>query len=91
MASSNKDADNYNININKVFGDATTETSTSGIGKTSWYSENSYFIGDGNGFPFFTRGGNLNNPSIGSFYFSRSDGYFYQNNFHSFRVCFAVK
>ena len=45
MANSNIYKDNYIVNINKIFGDATTETSTSGSGITSWHSADSYFVG----------------------------------------------
>ena len=88
---SNSLTDNYNININKVFGDATTETSTAGGGYTSWHSAGSNFVGIvGGGYsPFFRRGGYFYNPDEGSFYFGRSPGH--DNRDDSFRVCFAVK
>ena len=62
MASSNSCTENYTININKVFGDAITETSTSGTGTTSWHTARSYFVGfhDSNNYPFFLRGGDYN-------------------------------
>ena len=88
---SNIYTDNYNININKIFGDATTETSTSGSGATSWYSASSYFVGidSGNRFPFFVRGGGCSNSYSGSFNFGFNDGNSYSD--HSIRVCLAVQ
>ena len=88
---SNSLTDNYNININKVFGDATTETSTAGSGTISWHSAYSYFVGllNGSDSPFFRRGGYYNDTYAGSFIFGRSSGYSYSGA--SFRVCFAVK
>ncbi len=47
---------NYEEN-RKIYGDAIRETSTSGIGQTSWYLNWSEFVGYNN--PFFTRGGSL--------------------------------
>ena len=47
---------NYEANTKK-YGDAISETSTEGIGQTSWYSDYSYFVGYDN--PFFIRGGSL--------------------------------
>ena len=35
---------NYDLNLNKVFGDGTTETSTAGTGSSSWHSAYSYFV-----------------------------------------------
>ena len=88
---SNIYTDNYNININKIFGDATTETSTSGSGATSWYSAYSNFVGISGSYyyPFFRRGGNYNESDTGSFYFGSSNGYRHSSN--SFRVCLAVQ
>ena len=88
---SNIYTDNYNININKIFGDATTETSTSGSGATSWYSASSDFVGIDLGYycPFFARGGYFSNSSAGSFYFTYSTGS--SGSFNGFRVCLAVQ
>ena len=47
---------NYEMNT-RIYGDAIRETSTSGIGQTSWYLNWSEFVGYNN--PFFTRGGSL--------------------------------
>ena len=100
MASSNDLQINYNINVNKIFGDATTETSTSGSGRTSWHSASSYFVGINSGsydYSFFYRGGlfstfNLAGPfsfgSYGGIVGSSGDD---SDAFRSFRVCFAVK
>ena len=63
---------NYKVN-EKIYGDAIRETSTEGIGNTSWYSDYSYFVGDY--FPFFVRGGNLwAISSAGMFFFTRNAG-----------------
>ena len=89
---SNSLTDNYNININKVFGDATTETSTAGSGNTSWHSAYSYFVGISYGsyyYPFFLRGGSYYAAHAGSFNFNGDTGG--NNGDYSFRVCFAVK
>ena len=45
---------NYSANT-KIYGDAIRETSTAGVGQTSWYSDYSYFVGADS--PFFLRGG----------------------------------
>ena len=63
---------NYAANT-KIYGDAIRETSTAGLGQTSWYSDYSYFVGADN--PFFIRGGNYWGTSgAGLFYFSRCGG-----------------
>ena len=63
---------NYAANT-KIYGDAIRETSTAGLGQTSWYSDYSYFVGANS--PFFERGGAYWNTSgAGLFYFSRADG-----------------
>ena len=63
---------NYIANT-KIYGDAIRETSTTGLGQTSWYSDYSYFVGAYN--PFFTRGGDYWYTSgAGLFYFSRDSG-----------------
>ena len=91
MATSNILTDNYNININKIFGDATTETSTSGSGSTSWHTARSYFVGIDHydNFPFFLRGDDTGIPNAGSFSFNVQDGCS-SGNF-GFRVCLAVQ
>lgn len=65
---------NYNYGVNaKIYGDAVRETSTAGVGSTSWYGDYSYFPGY-NG-PFFERGGYFwNGSGAGLFYFIRSRG-----------------
>ena len=59
-ASSDSYGNNYQQNKG-VYGDAVYETSTSGNGTTSWYSDYSYFPNTGN--PFFLRGGHYSNGS----------------------------
>ena len=65
--SSDSRENNYSANAG-VYGDAVYETSTSGSGTTSWYSDSSNFpYADG---PFFGRGGYYSDSSIASvFYF----------------------
>ena len=91
MSTSNRDTENYKENINKIFGDGTIETSTSGIGSTSWHSAYSYFVGiyNSNNFPFFVRGGFYGYSDAGSFsfYFGNGDS----NGNSGFHVCLAVK
>ena len=65
---------NYNVDKNKkIYGDAVHETSTSGSGNSSWYSDYSHFPEGGN--PFFNRGGHLwDGPGAGLFFFDRNSG-----------------
>ena len=90
MTTSNSLKDNYKINTNKIFGDATTETSTSESGSTSWHSEGSYIVGIDGGinYPFFLRGGNYDSSNAGLFNFDRNLGSSYSS--FSFRVSLAV-
>ena len=63
---------NYIANT-KIYGDAIRETSTTGLGQTSWYSDYSYFVGAYD--PFFARGGTYWVTSdAGLFCFSRVNG-----------------
>ena len=63
---------NYTANT-KIYGDAIRETSTAGLGQTSWYSDYSYFVGAL--LPFFERGGVFwNTGGAGLFWFSRNGG-----------------
>ena len=79
--SSDSRENNYSANAG-VYGDAVYETSTSGSGTTSWYSDSSHFPGTSS--PFFVRGGIYANGSgIGVFFFDGSDGDGYFD--HSFR------
>ena len=73
---------NYLLNT-KIYGDAIRETSTSGIGSTSWNNDYSYFFGLYN--PFSVRGGNYwVGSSAGTFAFVRSVGD--SNYFGGFRA-----
>ena len=76
---------NYAANT-KIYGDAIRETSTAGLGQTSWYSDYSYFVGAYN--PFFLRGGGCWSTSgAGLFCFDRSGGVSnYSNGFRSVLV-----
>ena len=78
---------NYDLNLNKVFGDGTTETSTAGTGSSSWHSAYSDFVGTSG--PFFKRGGSSNSSGAGSFYF----GYYVGNSggISGFRPVCVVK
>ena len=72
---------NYTANT-KIYGDAIRETSSAGLGQTSWYSDYSYFVGAYD--PFFTRGGYCWGTSgAGLFCFYRADGS--SNYNHGFR------
>ena len=56
-----------------IFGDAIRETSTSGIGTSSWNGDYSYFPGLSS--PFVMRGGGYwDGAGAGPFYFSRTNG-----------------
>ena len=76
---------NYAANT-KIYGDAIRETSTAGLGQTSWYSDYSYFVGAYD--PFFERGGYYWRTSgAGLFYFARNVGYSdYNGGFRSVLV-----
>ena len=56
---SDSNANNYKLNLNRIFGDAMFETSGEGTLSTSWYGSTSYFAGTS--YPFFTRGGDFGN------------------------------
>ncbi len=57
----------------KIYGDGIRETSTAGTGKTSWYTDYSYFPAVH--VPFSERGGGLwYGEGAGLFYFNRNDG-----------------
>ena len=63
---------NYTANT-KIYGDAIRETSSAGLGQTSWYSDYSYFVGAYG--PFFVRGGHCWGTSgAGLFSFYRNGG-----------------
>ena len=68
------DASNSNYAANtKIYGDAIRETSTAGLGQTSWYSDYSYFVGAYR--PFFAHGGSCwSTSAAGLFFFHRNDG-----------------
>ena len=64
--------ENYEANKD-IFGNAIAETSTSGIGKTSWYNDISFFAFTNN--PFSVRGGKWNyKDEAGLFYFHYTQG-----------------
>ena len=70
----------------KIYGDGIRETSTAGTGKTSWYTDYSYFPAVYN--PFSVRGGDLwDGEGAGLFYFNRNNGNSnYNNGFRSVLV-----
>ena len=78
-ASSDSYENNYQQNKG-VYGDAVYETSTSGNGTTSWYSDSSHFPYTSS--PFFARGGSYDNGSgagVFCFYYDNGDGYSYDS------------
>lgn len=80
-ASTDSYENNYQQNKG-VYGDAVYETSTSGSGTTSWYSDYSSF--PYTDWPFFCRGGVYNSgSSAGVFCFNNNDGDGY--SYRSFR------
>ena len=80
-ASSDSYENNYQQNKG-VYGDAVYETSTSGNGTTSWYSDYSFFPYTSG--PFFGRGGGCNNgSSAGVFCFDSYNGD--GSSYYSFR------
>ena len=70
----------------KIYGDGIRETSTAGTGKTSWYTDYSYFPAVHS--PFSTRGGDLwDGEGAGLFCFNRTNGAsHYLNGFRSVLV-----
>ena len=80
------DASKYNYAANtKIYGDAIRETSTAGLGQTSWYSDYSNFVGIDT--PFFLRGGRYWEPNVdGLFSFNRVGGSTYSDAFRSVLV-----
>ena len=84
------DGDSYTGNYAAAsgkYGDAVYETSSTGDGTDSWYSDCSYF--PDTDYPFFIRGGNYNDKSdAGVFYFNNDNGN--DNNDIGFRVVVPV-
>ena len=77
---------NYKKNI-LIYGDGIRETSTSGVGTTSWYSDYSYYPGLYG--PFSVRGGYLwYGSGAGLFYFTRTGGD--SNFFNGFRAVLVI-
>ena len=91
MVSVNASAtDNYNININKKFGEGIIEISTTGDGTTSWNSAFSKFVGanGSSSYPFFIRGGYYGDRNAGSLYFGHGGGR--SDVVFSFRLALSV-
>ena len=86
-STSGSNQNNYDLNLNKVFGDGTTETSTSGAGSSSWHSAYSCFVYTS--YPFFGRGGDYDNSRAGSFFFYSLSGF--SNHYSGFRPVCVVK
>ena len=87
-STSDSNQNNYDLNLNKVFGDGTTETSTSGNSTScSWHSAFSCFVGTSK--PFFERGGYYRIVGAGSFYFNGHTGNYNLEN--GFRPVCVVK
>lgn len=72
MINTDSKIDNYNANINKIFGDGIIETSTTGEGFYAW--ENSYSEFPTGNAPFITRGGGYNVTAVSQFYFYTNNG-----------------
>ena len=72
---------NYNLNLNKVFGDGTTETSTSGDSTSSWRSAYSHFVCES--VPFFGRGSWYSDPYAHALWYDSGNGdaYFFNVGF----------
>ena len=72
---------NYNLNLNKVFGDGTTETSASGDGTSSWRSAFSKFVCGS--VPFFGRGSWYSDPYAHALWYDSGNGdaYFFNVGF----------
>ena len=79
--------DNYYLNLNKVFGDGTTETSIEGTGRNSWHSACSDSVYTSSS--FFERGGDCLDSRAGSFYFNSSAGH--SDFIYGFRPVCVVK
>ena len=79
--------DNYYLNLNKVFGDGTTETSIEGTGRNSWHSACSDSVYTSRS--FFHRGGDYLDSDAGSFSFSSSAGH--SDFIYGFRPVCVVK
>ena len=91
MSSLNTSLENYNINKNKMFGDATIEISYTGIGVNGWNNSGSTFFGifdESTGGPFCWRGGNFGATQSNIFYFTAFKGN--SGVYNSFRVCLSV-
>ena len=63
---------NYNLTLNKVFGDGICETSSASFLTSSWHSASSRFAHSSA--PFFARGGYYNDSGAGSFRFYDGGG-----------------
>ena len=82
------DQNNYDLNLNKVFGDGITETSTGCGDGLSWRSAGAYFVYTS--IPFFSRGGIYSMDNAGSFYFGSDRGNSY-GGWDVFRSVCVVK
>ena len=82
------DQNNYDLNLNKVFGDGITETSTGCGDGLSWRSAGAYFVYTS--IPFFSRGGIYSMDNAGSFYFGSDRGNSY-GGWYVFRSVCVVK
>ena len=86
-SSSDWSSNNYEVNLNKIFGDGIFETSTAGGGNSSWYSSSSYFAQSS--WPFFDRGGLANGSFAGSFFLNYAGGSAF--DYYGSRVVCVVK
>ena len=94
MAESNSNTENYATNVNKKFGDAIVETSTSGgdSDSTSWHSGAVWFVE--RGYPFFIRGGCCVFTMASTFRFNSENGGMGSSSTYNtfcYRVCMTVQ
>ena len=83
--------ENYNLNINKIFGDALIETSTSGEGVNAWNEGDAYFVGvyNSKNYPFFIVGGSRSYSDASSFAFSLNKGT--KSSAYGFRIALCIE
>ena len=82
---SDANTNNYELSLNKVFGDGICETSTKGSEATSWHSTKSNFANSSD--PFFSRGGGYYISNAGNFYFNVDNGGDYASSGCSRVIC----
>ena len=71
-SNSDTNINNYELSLNKIFGDGICETSSAATGTSSWHLGVSGFVVGAS--PFFERGGVCSSSTASLFYFSNNDG-----------------